>query len=98
MFMITVEDDNDNVKSYYVNKYNIDITDDLLILELVTDKDTLRYDIYADDRHKDISLIEKFISKKLKDASMSKEEFKIREYLIREYIYIGDNQFTAHKK
>lgn len=96
--MVTVEDDNDNVKSYNVNKYNIDITDDLLMLELVTDKDTLRYDIYADDRHKDISLIEEFISKKLKDASMGKNEIKISEYLVRKYINIGDNQFTAHKK
>lgn len=101
MCTLIIKDDEDNEQSYSLKEYEIIEDDDKLLLTLITDDKTIRYEINSDLRDSNLSSIKQFIIKQFNYANTNRKTVIISEYLQRMYIFIEgyDNrrQFSARR-
>lgn len=104
MDTLIIIDDNENKYTYPLTNWNISIVSGkILELELDTPNGCFKYQIHTDSREPNINAIHNFISQKITDAINNIRPFVLTEYLVRDYIFIGDinieerKQLTAQK-
>ena len=101
MGVLIICNDNDIDKNYNLVNAEIIEEKEKLYLRLNTESEKIKYCISKDTREPDINMIKEYIQKEIDDALKNVKPLKISEYLVREYIYVGDiekgerRQFTA---
>lgn len=102
---LVINDDNNNKVSYpLLDATTTSMSNDSLLLTLKTPKSTFEYLISTDLREPKIDLINEFITNRILVARNNNTPLTVSEYLVRNYIYIGNidieemKQFTANKR
>lgn len=81
----------DNTKSEYnLIDFEIQVNSKNLVLSLVCEAETFTYNIRTDIREDKMTLILSFILEQIDGALNNDKDFIVREYLERQYIFIGD--------
>lgn len=85
-----------------VKNFSVQVVGTDVIVEVETDRlKPYKYRIWADERHKDIFLIEKHLSDGFFMAKTTRSKIEIRDYAERSYVFftlpnsIGPNQYSA---
>lgn len=103
MFTLRISDDDGFITARTAKSYTISPSDDgeSLYLRINTDEGIVGYHIHTDERTGGIDEITEYLLDQLDSASLGRSIFDLREYLERDYIYVGEGetcrQFTAQK-
>lgn len=102
MSLIKITDDNNKKTTCQLQGYSISPYEEGLLLEISTPNFSLKYLLHPDRRENNINKMETYITSLFDDALQNNKTVYLEEYLVRNYIFIGDGkelrkQFTGNK-